>query len=264
MVFAHRYRHLVLFTLTMAALIVGGAAWLLAAPALRDGAWMAAAILMLAVLIIETVRELAKGEAGIDLLALLAIGGSLLLHEYLAGAVIALMLASGRALEEYAAGRARRELSALLGRTPQVTHRYHNGELVEIAVEEVVPEDRLLVRPGEVLPVDGLLLSETALLDESALTGEAMPVTRYRGERLASGVVNAGEPLELRALADAAGSTYAGVVRLVEQAQEAKAPFTRLADRYALLFVPLTLAIAGLAWWWSGDPVRALAVLVVA
>lgn len=264
MVFARRYHHLVLFTLTMTALIVGGAAWLLDAPALRDGAWMAAAVLMLAALIIETVRQLAKGEAGIDLLALLAIGGSLLLHEYLAGAVIALMLASGRALEEYAAGRARRELSALLGRTPRVAHRYHADELIEVAVDEVMPEDRLLVRPGEVLPVDGLLLSATALLDESALTGEAMPVTRYRGERLASGVVNAGEPLELRALADAAGSTYAGVVRLVEQAQEAKAPFTRLADRYALLFVPLTLALAVLAWWWSGDPVRALAVLVVA
>ena len=117
---------------------------------------------------------------------------------------------------------------------------------------------------GEVLPVDGLLLSDTALLDESALTGEAMPVSRQRGERLSSGVVNAGEALEMRALADAASSTYAGIVRLAEQAQEAKAPFTRLADRYALLFIPLTLLLAGAAWWWSGDAVRALAVLVVA
>lgn len=264
MVLANRYHHLALFTLSLGALLLGAIAWLLDNTALQDGAWLAASVLMLVVLVVETVRELVKGEAGIDLLALLAIGGALLLHEYLAGAVIAVMLASGRALEEYAAGRARRELSALLARTPRRTHRYQDGELIEIAVEEVAPDDRLLVRPGEVLPVDGLLLSATAQLDESALTGEAMPVDRRRGEHLPSGVVNVGEPLELRAVADAAGSTYAGIIRLVEQAQEAKAPFTRLADRYALLFIPLTLLVAGLAWWWSGDPVRALAVLVVA
>lgn len=259
-----RYQHLLLFSLSTASLVIGGVAWLLDEPTLRDGVWMAAAILMFVLLLIESVRELLKREAGIDLLALLAIGGALLLHEYLVGAVIAVMLASGRALEEYAAGRARRELTALLGRTPRVAHRYENGNLVEVAVADVAPEDRLLVKAGEVLPVDGVLLSETALLDESALTGEPMPVVRNRGERLASGVVNAGEALELRAIADAANSTYAGVVRLVEQAQDAKAPFTRLADRYALLFVPLTLVLAGVAWWWSGDPLRALAVVVVA
>jgi len=260
---ANRY-HFTLFAVCLTALATGALGWLLGNTALQNGAWLAVSLLMLAILAVETVRTLARREAGIDLLALLAIAGAVLLQEYLAGAVIAVMLASGRALEEYAAGRARRELSALLARAPRITHRFEDGELVEIPVAQVRPGDRLLVRPGEVLPVDGLLLSDTALLDESALTGEAMPVSRQRGERLSSGVVNAGEALEMRALADAASSTYAGIVRLAEQAQEAKAPFTRLADRYALLFIPLTLLLAGAAWWWSGDAVRALAVLVVA
>lgn len=261
---AARLFQYMLLGLTVGALAVGGAAWLLDAPAARDAVWSAAGLVMLAVLLVETVRELARGSAGVDLLALLAIGGALWLGEYLAAAVLAVMLASGRSLEEYAAGRARRELSSLLARTPRIAHRYEAGALSDVPVDQVRPEDRLLVKAGEVLPVDGLLLSESAVLDESALTGESQPVTRRGGERLASGVVNAGGPLELRAVADAAGSTYAGIVRLVEQAQRSKAPFTRLADRYALMFVPLALAIAGIAWWWSGDPVRALAVLVVA
>ncbi|MET0772947.1 MAG: heavy metal translocating P-type ATPase, partial [Candidatus Limnocylindrales bacterium] len=124
--------------------------------------------------------------------------------------------------------------------------------------------DRILVRPGEVVPVDGLVADQPAVLDESALTGESRPVTRAQGDAVASGVVNAGGPFDLTATADADASTYAGIVRLVRQASRSKAPFVRLADRYGLLFVPLTLAIAGIAWIVSGDPVRALAVLVVA
>src|SRR5690606_27329377 len=121
--------------------------WLLGNTALQNGAWLAVSLLMLAILAVETVRTLARREAGIDLLALLAIAGAVLLQEYLAGAVIAVMLASGRALEEYAAGRARRELSALLARAPRITHRFEDGELVEIPVAQVRPGDRLLVRP---------------------------------------------------------------------------------------------------------------------
>ena len=209
-------------------------------------------------------RDLLAGEAGVDVIAVLAIGGALALGEALAAAVIALMLATGEALERYADGRAHRELTALLSRAPRDVHRYEAGTLVTQPIDVVQVGDRLLVKPGEVVPVDGLVEGTAAVIDEAALTGEARPVTRAAGDQVSSGTLNAGAPFDLRAIATADTSTYAGIVRLVREAEGSKAPFVRLADRYALLFVPLTLAIAGLAWVVSGDPVRALAVVVVA
>ncbi|MFI5225688.1 MAG: HAD-IC family P-type ATPase, partial [Candidatus Limnocylindrales bacterium] len=209
-------------------------------------------------------RDIVAGSLGVDIIAILAIGGALLLGEYLAAAVIAVMLATGEALERYAQGRAHRELTALLGRAPRDVQRYVDGRLETVPIDVVVAGDRLAIRPGEVVPVDGMAVGGPAVLDESALTGESRLVTRGEGEAVSSGTVNAGSSFDLRAIAPAAASTYAGIVRLVEEAQRSKAPFVRLADRYALLFIPLTLAISGVAWLVSGDPVRGLAVLVVA
>ncbi len=208
--------------------------------------------------------DLFHRHAGVDIIAVLAVIGALLLGEYLAGAVIALMLTTGTALEAYAEGRAGRELSALLARAPRVAHRYEDGTLVTRSVDELTAGDLLLVKPGEVVPVDGLVVGDPAILDEAALTGESRLVTREDGDQVSSGVVNAGSPFDLHATATAETSTYAGIVRLVKQAQDEKSPSVRLADRYAALFVPLTLAVAGVAWIVSGDPVRALSVLVVA
>ena len=229
-----------------------------------DVAWAAITTLVGIRLAVSIVRDLVHREAGVDVIALLAIGGSLLLGEYLAGAVIALMLTTGTALESYAAGRATRELSALLTRAPRSAHRYENGELVTRPIDEIAVGDALLVKPGEVVPVDGLVVGDSATLDESALTGESRLVTRTDGDQVSSGVVNAGGPIDLHATSTAQASTYAGIVRLVSDAQKEKAPSVRLADRYALLFVPLTLGISAVAWILSGDPVRALSVLVVA
>jgi heavy metal translocating P-type ATPase len=212
----------------------------------------------------SVIKDLLKGETGVDVIALLAMIGALALGEYLAGAVIALMLSSGQALESYADARAHRELSSLLERAPRSVTRYENGELVTRPIEEVRPGDLLLVKKGEVVPVDGVLMSDVAVLDESALTGESRPVQRETGEQLRSGAVNAGAGFDIRAIATAAESTYAGIVRLVEAAEKEKAPFVRLADRYALVFLPVTLVIAGGAWLLAGDAHRALAVLVVA
>ena len=145
----------------------------------------------------------------------------------------------------------------------RTARRRAGGAVVEIPVDEVAVGDRLLVGTGQVVPVDGRLLGP-ATLDESALTGEPLPVDRPAGDDVRSGVVNSGPPADLVATSVAADSTYAGVVRLVEQAQASSAPFVRTADRFALLFVPFTLALAGAAWAWAGDPVRAVAVLVVA
>jgi heavy metal translocating P-type ATPase len=190
--------------------------------------------------------------------------GSLILGQYLAGAVVGLMLSGGQALERYASSRARRELSALLARAPQVVHRYEHGFLTSPNIGEVSKGDLLLVKPGEVVPVDGVIASAIAVLDESALTGESRPAERPEGDTVHSGVVNAGAPFDMRAITTAEHSTYAGIVRLVREAQSSKAPFVRLADRYAMWFLPLTLGVAALAWAVSGNPVRALAVLVVA
>ena len=212
----------------------------------------------------EVLVAIRHRQAGVDLIALLAMAGALAFGAYSAGAVIALMLASGRSLEDFADSRAHRELSSLLDRAPRNAYRYRDGDLETIPIDEVLPGDLLLVKPGDVVPVDGVLASGNCVLDESALTGESRPVERSQAEQVRSGAVNAGGAFDLRAIVTAAESTYSGIVRLVEEAQRQKAPFVRLADRYALLFIPVTLVIAGLAWAISGDPVRALAVLVVA
>ena len=184
--------------------------------------------------------------------------------ESFAAALIALMVAGGNALEAFAEGRARREMTALLARAPRIAHRADDGQITDIAVEAIRPGDRLLVKPGETLPVDGVLEDAAASLDEAALTGEPLPVARAAGEAVRSGVVNAGGPLLLRASASAEASTYAAIVRLVRAAGAERPPMARLADRWALAFLPATLLASGLAWGLSGDPRRALAVLVVA
>ena len=203
-------------------------------------------------------------RVGADVLALAALLGALAVGEVFAGAIITVMLASGRALETRASKRAQRDLSALVGRTPREAHRLTDGVLVKVPIESIIPGDLLLVKPGEVLAVDGRVEQTGAVLDESALTGESRPVERNIGDSVRSGVVNAGGPFEMRATTAAGDSTYAGIVRLVQQAEASSAPFVRLADRYSAAFLAIAALTAGLAWAISGDPVRAVAVLVVA
>ena len=204
------------------------------------------------------------GRLGVDAIALLAVLGTLVVGEYFAGAVITVMLTTGRSLEAWAAGRAERELHALLGRAPRVAHRYVDGELTDAPVEDVAVGDLLLVQPGEVVPVDGTVRSGPAIIDDSALTGESLPVQRAVGETVRGGAVNAGGPFDVVATTNASDSTYAGIVRLVEEATATSSPFVRLADRYALAFLVLSVVVAGAAWAISGELSRAVAVLVVA
>ena len=250
--------------MTVAGLVVGLALTWAGNQEAADVAWTIPAVVVAVRLTWAIVRDLLHGELGVDLIAILAIVGALLLGEPFAAAVIGVMLATGEALERYAQGRAHRELTALLGRAPRHVQRYVDGRLETTPIEAVVPGDLLAIRPGEVVPVDGMVVGSPAVLDELALTGESRQVTREEGSPVSSGTVNAGSSFDLRATAAAADSAYAGIVRLVKAAQTSKAPFVRLADQYALIFVPFTLAIAGAAWLVSGDPVRALAVLVVA
>jgi heavy metal translocating P-type ATPase len=242
----------------------GGLLALFGAPAPADAVWAATVALMLLPLSWSVTRSLLRGDVGVDVIALLAMAGALALGEYLAGAVIALMLAGGNALEAFASGRARRELTALVERAPRVARRRIKSGWGEVSIDAVEVGDVLLVRAGEVVPTDGVIVGERAVIDESSLTGEPLPATYTRGHVLASGTANAGDAFELRATRRASDSAYAALVRLVAEAEERRAPFVRMADRYAVFFLPMTLAIAGGAWAISGDAVRALAVLVVA
>jgi heavy metal translocating P-type ATPase len=248
---------------SVAGIVAGAALWFADRVDVAHLLWGLTAAVALVPLTIDVVGGLWRRAAGVDVIAWLALVGSLALEEYLAGAVIAVMLASGQALESYADRRAHRELSALLERAPVIVSRYEDGGLVPRPIEDVAPGDRLLVKTGEVVPVDGVLLAP-GVFDEAALTGESRPVERLQGDQVRSGAVNAGSAFDLRAIATAEESTYAGIVRLVREASEEKAPAVRLADHYAAIFIPVTLGLAGLAWAVSGDPVRALSVLVVA
>jgi heavy metal translocating P-type ATPase len=229
-----------------------------------DWLWAITTALLLGPLALSVFRSLLRRDVGVDAVALVAMAGALVLGEYLAGAVIALMLAGGNALEEAANRRARRELTALVERAPRVALVRRGDGLHELPVDEVQTGDHVLVRAGEVVPVDGMVETEEAIVDESALTGEPLPVTVHRGGQVRSGTTSAGSAFELQAIRPAAESAYAALVRLVEQAEQERAPFVRLADRYAAIFLPVTAVVAGVAWAISGDPVRALAVFVVA
>ena len=210
------------------------------------------------------IQALFHRRVGVDLIALAALLGAFLVGEYLAGAIITVMLISGRALEAWAAGRAERELRALLEHGPRVAHRYDRQHVAECPLSEVAVGDVLLVRPGEVVPVDGMVRGAAAVVDESALTGESLPVQREAGHIVRSGSVNAGGPFDVLAITNVADSTFAGIVRLVDEASATTSPFVRLADRFAFVFLLVSFAAAGLAWMISGDSVRAVAVLVVA
>ncbi len=260
-----RLRRVPLLVPTAAGLAVGGVAALLGASGPAHAAWAFATACGLVPAVMWVVQGLRRRRPGVDVVAVLALVGALATGELLAGAVIAVMLATGHGLESWAAGRARAELETLLALAPHTCHRYTpTGELESVDVAAVLVGDRLLVRTGEVVPVDGRVAGDGAVLDEATLTGESLPVERAAGDPVRSGAVNAGPPFALTATATAADSTYAGIVRMVQDAQADAAPFVRLADRYAAVFVPAVLVAAGIAWGVSGDAVRAVAVLVVA
>ncbi|MEE4346263.1 MAG: heavy metal translocating P-type ATPase [Paracoccaceae bacterium] len=226
--------------------------------------WMVGVLPALVALLIEILRSIGRGEVGLDIVAALSMTAALVFGETLAAAVVAVMYSGGTFLEGFAEGRARREMHALLSRVPRTATRHRNGGLEDVPLDEIVPGDRLLIRQGDVVPVDGRLTSETAFVDTSALTGESMPLRLSMDADVMSGSTNAGEAFDITATHSAGESTYAGIVRLVEEAQRSKAPMSRLADRWSLGFLAVTVVIAFAAWWFTGDPIRAVAVLVVA
>jgi heavy metal translocating P-type ATPase len=255
----------VLAAVAAAAIAAGGALHLLGAGSAGDAVWGAAVALLALDLAYDVARTiLVDHHLGVDTIALVAMVGALALGQELAGAVIGLMFTGGEALEAAASRRARRELTALVARAPTTAHRRRGGALEDVPAAAIAAGDVVVVRTGEVIPVDGTVAGSEAVVDTSTLTGEPLPVTLRRGMAVLSGTANAGAPFDVRADRPAAESAYAALVRLVGRAQEERAPMVRMADRYAGWFLPATLIMAGLAWALSGDPVRGLAVVVVA
>jgi heavy metal translocating P-type ATPase len=262
-----RYAVLVASAFVLAAVLA-----LAVAGAARTSRWIAIVYVtaFIAWTIARMVRDVLRGHIGLDVLAVVAMVATLAVGEYVAALVIVLMLAGGEALEDFASRRARRDLAALLDRSPRVAHVLTRGTderteiLDDVPVDDVEIGDVLIVRPSELVPVDGVLLVDEASFDESSLTGESMPVTRRRGDEVMSGAVNGSALVRVRAARRSADSQYQQIVELVRGAESSRAPVVRLADRFAIPFTAVSLAIAGLAWLASGDPTRFAEVLVLA
>ncbi len=238
----------------------------------RAGRWLA--IVWVALVVVYTlvgmVRDVMRGHVGLDILAVVAMVATLAVDEYIASLIIVLMLSGGEALEDVAARRAKRDLTSLLDRSPRDAHvladrRDGTGEAVaDVPVEDVEVGDLLLVRPGEVVPVDATLLAEESSFDESSLTGESLPVTRHIGDEVPSGAVNGERAVRIRALRRSGDSQFQQIVALVHEAEKSRAPVVRIADRFAVPFTAVSLILAAIAWGLSGDPVRFAEVLVLA
>ncbi|WP_155286984.1 heavy metal translocating P-type ATPase [Lacticaseibacillus zhaodongensis] len=212
----------------------------------------------------DMVQTLRSGKFGVDLLAITAVVATVAVGEYWAALIVLLMLTGGDALEDYAAHMANGELRSLLAATPTRAHRLRDGHTEDVKAEDIVVGDELLVRPGEVVPVDGTVLTGSSSVDESSLTGESRPLDKTVGSKIMSGTVNGSGALTVRADATAADSQYQGIVALVKESISKPAPFVRMADRYAVPFTLVSYIIAGVAWAVSGNPVRLAEVLVVA
>lgn len=223
-----------------------------------------AALLLAAIMFWEMIKTLMSGKFGVDLLAITAVVATIAVGEYWAGLIVLLMLTGGDALEDYAAHKANGELRSLLAGNPTKAHVVVDGQVQNVAADAVRVGDMLVVRPGEVVPVDGVVVSGNSDVDESSLTGESRPVPKEKGAKVMSGSVNGDGALTMKAEATAANSQYQGIVALVKESIAKPAPFVRMADRYAVPFTLIAYIIAGVAWYFAGDPVRFAEVLVVA
>ena len=220
--------------------------------------------------VVDMIRDMMAGNFGLDVLAVMAMVATLAVGEYGASIIIVLMLTGGEALEDYASNRAKSALTALLEQAPQTAHRFSSRQgdkdeaIEDVPAAQVRVGDHLLVRPGEVVPVDAKLLSTRGSFDESAITGESLPVSIRAGGEVPSGSLNGDEAVRLEALRTTENSQYQQIVALVADAEKQKAPVVRIADRFAVPFTALALIIAGTAWFISGDAVRFAEVLVLA
>lgn len=213
----------------------------------------------------DTINSMLKKQLALDYVAILAIIVSLITEEYLVAAIIALMISSGRTLEEYGVARAKNSLTKLIDRIPNSVSVWKNGEVIrKELISKVKIGEEILIRRGEVIGLDGILVSQAGLTDESSLTGEPYAIDKIQGDQIRSGTINVGNPIVLKVTKEAADSTYRKIIDMVKRAQGEKAPLVRLADRYSIIFTFLTLVIAGFAYLLDRNMNSVLAVLVIA
>ncbi|HEY7227783.1 MAG TPA: HAD-IC family P-type ATPase, partial [Nitrososphaeraceae archaeon] len=216
-------------------------------------------------IVFETIKEIRHGRFASDIVAMLAIITAIITNEAFPGVIIIIMQSGGKALEDYAFRKATTSLDELMRRSPKIAHRKINDrEIEDVDVERILVGDHLVVRSGDLVPVDGIIVSSNAQIDESSLTGEPLSKIKYLGEEAFSGTVNTGNVFEIRAIRISKESQYSKIVKLVKKAREEKAPIQRLADKYAIWFTPITLAMCGLGWLLTQNPQTILSVLVVA
>jgi heavy metal translocating P-type ATPase len=215
-------------------------------------------------LVIGLIVKLWHGEIGADLLAGISIVTALVLGEYLAGAIVVLMLSGGEALEQFALRRASSVLRALAARMPSIAHRRKDGGIESIALDAIVPGDELVVLPHEVCPVDAVVISGHGSMDESYLTGEPYVMSKAKGSGVLSGAVNGASALTVRAIRLAKDSRYAEIMEVMRRTEESRPRLRRLGDRLGAYYTPLAMVVAIAAYLLSGSATRALSVLVVA
>jgi heavy metal translocating P-type ATPase len=257
-------RELLLLALTVAFLAAGGILALAGRSTWARDAWMAGVVVMGAPLVVRTLRAVASGRLATDVVASLSIIGAVALGQPLAGLVIVLMQAGGETLERYAEGRASAAVRELEAAAPRMARRVRGSDVEEVPASAIQVGDALLVRPGDLIPCDGVVVDGESELNASSLTGEPVPVRAARGTRVMSGMANGFGSFRMSATAPAERSQYARIVELVRGAQSSKAPLQRIADRYAVWFTPITVALCGIAVGLTHDWMRALAILVVA
>lgn len=213
----------------------------------------------------ETYHELKEKHFALDYLAILAIAIALLTNEYLVAAVLALMIATGRTLEEYGVSKAKASLSSLIDRIPSKVTLFEDNKPHQIVeISDVAIGQKIVIRRGEVIPLDGIMVSDTGLTDESSLTGEPYTIEKFKGDNMRSGTVNIGDPIIIKVMAEAKNSAYNKIIEMVQNAQSEKAPMVRLADKYSNYFTVISLGIAALSYFFTQDIGRVLAVLVIA
>ena len=225
--------------------------------------YFAAALVAGGPIFAECVENLRERQMSMEVLVALAITASLLIGEYHAGAVVAVLLLTGSVLEQMTVARAKSALTSLLGMMPETALVRKGGEDREVPIGQVQIGDRIVVRLGERVPVDGVIVAGESALDESAITGESVPVDKSVGDQVFAGSLNLTGVLEVDAQRVGDETTLGRIARLVEAAQASQAPIQRLADRYARWYVPTSLLLAALVWWLTGDLVRGITVLIV-
>ncbi len=212
----------------------------------------------------KTLKNVARGKLSVDLIAMFSIITALVMDQAFAGTIIVLMQSGGEALENYGNARSTRELKKLLERMPKVAHVREDSILKDVSADEVKVGDLLVVKPGELFPVDATITDGVTQVDESSITGEPVLVTRGESDRVLSGTINVSNGIEIRADRISAESEYSRIVELVKYAQKDKAPVQRIADKYGIYLIPITLIVAFAGWIFTHNPVTVLAVFVVA